>query len=413
MSFNVDDPTYLKLWYKFEDTTDSVRNTSDHHYINDTTGNYGISLQNGAVLSSSEKKFGNKSLDLTQGKAYATIPETRVQNLDNFSVSMWFKTGVTDTDFQTVFAIGDNYNTGLYFQFSDRLKTLSMRLTSGNNISNNDLTLNDNQWHHLVATYERKNEAGYDSDHRGDIKYYIDGNLIHTSVQVTIFNSTENSNYQFIGKGYFAANPTLGGYVDDYRSYEYTLSATDVTALYNYGSVSNDIVCFLEGTQITCLDEETAEEIQLNIEDITPGTLVKTYVHGFVPVDCINYKMIENPTNTERVKNRLYKCSPDKYPSLKKDLILTGSHAILEDSLSDKQTNITVDELGDIFVTDGKLRLMAMADERAEPYVTKSKQSKVWHVCLEHEDYNMNYGIYANGLLVESCSKRNMDLGMP
>ena len=123
--------------------------------------------------------------------------------------------------------------------------------------------------------------------------------------------------------------------------------------------------------------------------------------------------MIENPTNTERVKNRLYKCSPYKYPGLKKDLILTGSHAILENKLSIKQKNITLEELGDIFMTDGKLRLMAMADERAEPYVTKSKQSKVWHVCLEHEDYNMNYGIYANGLLVESCSKRNMDLGMP
>jgi len=27
-------------------------------------------------------------------------------------------------------------------------------------------------------------------------------------------------------------------------------------------------------------------------------------------------------------------------------------------------------------------------------------------VALENDDYYMNYGIYANGLLVESCSKR-------
>jgi hypothetical protein len=413
MSFNVDDPTYLKLWYKFEDTTDSVRNTSDHHYINDTTGNYTTSLQNGAVLSSSEKKFGNKSLDLTAFGSYAIIPETRVQNLDNYSVSMWFKTNHQENEYLTVFSIGTNENTGLFFQFNNAYKDMSIRKSTGNILTNRNFTLNDNQWHHLVATYERKNEAGYDSDHRGDINYYIDGNLIHTSVQVTIFNSTENSNYQFIGKSWGGSHNTIRGYVDDYRSYEYTLSAADVTALYNYVSVSNDIVCFLEGTQITCLDEETAEEIQLNIEDITPGTLVKTYLHDYVPVDCINYKMMENPTDTKRVKNRLYKCSPDKYPSLKKDLILTGTHAILEDTLSNKQKNITVEELGNVFVTDEKYRLMAMADERAEPYVTKSKQSKVWHVCLEHEDYEMNYGIYANGLLVESCSKRNMDLGMP
>jgi hypothetical protein len=30
----------------------------------------------------------------------------------------------------------------------------------------------------------------------------------------------------------------------------------------------------------------------------------------------------------------------------------------------------------------------------------------IWHIALENDDYYMNYGIYANGLLVESCSKR-------
>jgi hypothetical protein len=30
----------------------------------------------------------------------------------------------------------------------------------------------------------------------------------------------------------------------------------------------------------------------------------------------------------------------------------------------------------------------------------------IYHIALENEDYYMNYGIYANGLLVETCSKR-------
>jgi hypothetical protein len=29
-------------------------------------------------------------------------------------------------------------------------------------------------------------------------------------------------------------------------------------------------------------------------------------------------------------------------------------------------------------------------------------------LALENDDYYMNYGIYANGLLVETCSKRFM-----
>ena len=33
---------------------------------------------------------------------------------------------------------------------------------------------------------------------------------------------------------------------------------------------------------------------------------------------------------------------------------------------------------------------------------------KIWHLALENNDEYMNYGIYANGLLVESCSKRMM-----
>jgi hypothetical protein len=30
----------------------------------------------------------------------------------------------------------------------------------------------------------------------------------------------------------------------------------------------------------------------------------------------------------------------------------------------------------------------------------------IYHIALENDDPYMNYGIYANGLLVESCSKR-------
>lgn len=54
-----------------------------------------------------------------------------------------------------------------------------------------------------------------------------------------------------------------------------------------------------------------------------------------------------------------------------------------------------------------KYRLMAMCDSRTKPYADIS-ESKIWHICLEHYDKEMNYGIYANGLLVESCCERNI-----
>jgi hypothetical protein len=61
--------------------------------------------------------------------------------------------------------------------------------------------------------------------------------------------------------------------------------------------------------------------------------------------------------------------------------------------------------LNDIFITDDKYRLLAHIDERAIPYEVEGKHN-IYHIALENENIYYNYGIYANGLLVESCSIR-------
>jgi hypothetical protein len=38
--------------------------------------------------------------------------------------------------------------------------------------------------------------------------------------------------------------------------------------------------------------------------------------------------------------------------------------------------------------------------------VEKEESVNIYHIALENENYYSNYGIYANGLLVETCSKR-------
>jgi len=49
--------------------------------------------------------------------------------------------------------------------------------------------------------------------------------------------------------------------------------------------------------------------------------------------------------------------------------------------------------------------LMAVLDKNAEPFLEEGVFS-IWHLALDHNDERMNYGIYANGLLVETTSKR-------
>jgi hypothetical protein len=97
-------------------------------------------------------------------------------------------------------------------------------------------------------------------------------------------------------------------------------------------------------------------------------------------------------------------------------LILTGCHSILVDGfISEEQRQKTIEVNGDTYVTDERYRLPACADPRASVYPDPGTYI-IYHLALENEDYIGNYGIYANGLLVESCSKRyllelsNMDL---
>lgn len=174
------------------------------------------------------------------------------------------------------------------------------------------------------------------------------------------------------------------------------------------------IPCFLEGTTILC--HVDGKDAYVPIETLQKGALVKTSRDGYKKVELLGKGPLLNPGTEERTESRLYVCSKEVYPELSEDLILTGCHSILVDSLTEEQREQTKKHLGRVFVTDNKYRLMACIDERAKPWTTEGTFT-IWHVALENKDERMNYGIYVNGgLLVESCSlnflknKSNMTL---
>jgi len=177
-------------------------------------------------------------------------------------------------------------------------------------------------------------------------------------------------------------------------------------SIYGLPLYSPPVPCFGENTKILCYNSETLEEEYIQIKDIRRGTLVKTSMNGYVQVDMIGKSTIRCYANNERIKNRLYKCAKSTYPEIVgEDLIITGCHSILVDSLTDEQREKTVQELRQIYVTDNKYRLLTFLDPRAEPYPVEG-ELPIYHIALENENYTWNYGVYANGLLVETCSKR-------
>ena len=160
------------------------------------------------------------------------------------------------------------------------------------------------------------------------------------------------------------------------------------------------MVCFLKDSKI--LTKQGYRPIQ----DLRKGDLIKTIKHGYVPIDMIGYREIYNPICKERIKDKLYVCSNKEYSEIFEDLVITGCHAILVGNYNDKQQeDKSIEVLGGLFLTDDKCRLPACVDDRAKPY-EKEGVHTIYHIALENDDYFMNYGIYANGLVVETCSQR-------
>ena len=169
---------------------------------------------------------------------------------------------------------------------------------------------------------------------------------------------------------------------------------------YTWTITDSGLVCFREGTKIL------TDKGYIVIENLKKGDLVKTLKHGYKPIDAIAKKEFYNPAlKDDRIKDQLYKCSQEEYPEVFEDLFITGGHAILVDDFKDdNERNKVVEIYKKIYETDNKYRLLACVDERASVYEVKGDFT-IYHFALENDDDYLNYGVYANGLLVESCSK--------
>ena len=157
--------------------------------------------------------------------------------------------------------------------------------------------------------------------------------------------------------------------------------------------------CFKEGTLIL------TEKGYLPIEELRNGDLLKT-VNDYKAIYMIGKQTIYNVATPYRIKDQLYVCTREHYPEVFEPLVITGCHSILmEEYLNECQREKVIKLYGGVYITENLYRVPACVDERAEVYYKKG-QHVVYHIALENDDYFMNYGVYANGLLVETCSKR-------
>jgi hypothetical protein len=150
--------------------------------------------------------------------------------------------------------------------------------------------------------------------------------------------------------------------------------------------------CYYKTAEILCFIDN--EEKYICISDIKEGDLVKTYKHGYVKVSLIG-KMpcISSPngTNTEC----LYKLKNGS-------LIVSGGHYLLVDELPENlkyafySNNITIDDK----------KILLTCDSNDFEKVEEIMRTELYHLVLESESETQQYGIYANNVLTESCSRK-------
>jgi alpha-tubulin suppressor-like RCC1 family protein len=201
-----------------------------------------------------------------------------------------------------------------------------------------------------------------------------------------------------LGKGYGS-----GPYQAQYTTLTEITSISSVrrlpsSAIY-LNSPSPPAPCFKEGTLIL------TDKGYVPIENLRNGDRVKT-LHDYKAIHMIGKQTIYNVATPYRIKDQLYVCTNEHYPEVFEPLVITGCHSILMDEyLNERQQELVLHLHGGVYITENQYRVPACVDERAQVY-DKKGQHVVYHISLENDDYFMNYGIYANGLLVETCSKR-------
>jgi len=219
-----------------------------------------------------------------------------------------------------------------------------------------------------------------------------------------------SAGYAFIGDSalkdvYFLGNlPILGGGTFSSFPIAHVISQSLVQPFLETGYFSEVVFpppypCFKEGSRILTIDG------YVPVERLRKGDLIQTLKNSYLPIVMIGKSTIYNSGDKERIKDRLYTLSSYNYPDLTEDLVLTGCHSVLMDKLTKQQENDILEKYGEYNITDGKVRLETYMDSRSQPY-KKEGNFTIYHLALENENYFSNYGIWANGLLVESCSKR-------
>lgn len=185
---------------------------------------------------------------------------------------------------------------------------------------------------------------------------------------------------------------------------EYYLAGVASSELYSLGASASDLIaagyetyCLNRGTRILCVNEK-GEEYEKVVEELKVGDLVKSYKHG--------NRKIQNICEGELI-NDISKIRWSMYKMKESGLIVTGGHSIMVDKLSEEEYERTISEW-EIQEIDENVLLMAGYSSKFEQ-IQGNEKFIHYNFNLENNgNENKRYGVYANGVLVETPSEKTI-----
>ena len=192
------------------------------------------------------------------------------------------------------------------------------------------------------------------------------------------------------------------------------------------------INCFSEGTRILSLNNSQSELSEQSIgclnnsqkgldenfnmtfkeeyklvQDLQVGDFVKSYRHGYRKISkMLSGTFVNNPTDID-VGNCMYKMIKTDDNGLIDDVTITRNHGVLVERLSETEEKKV--DMNNLEVIDGLISIIAGKCDNFEK-VKDIKRYKYYHFSLETDgDNDRRFGVWANGLLVETPSNNMMD----
>ena len=164
------------------------------------------------------RKVGDASLSLSDGSRYLQLPYALADG-EEMTVCCWFKNS-SSGNWARLFDFGNGTDAYMFFTLNSGSDSRFVMKNGGDEEVLSMKKMTSSQWTHYAVT------IGKDR-----VTVYVNGEQVGESDAMHIRPSDIRPVMCYIGRSQFKADPMLKGYIDDFRIYNYSLSADDVAGI--------------------------------------------------------------------------------------------------------------------------------------------------------------------------------------